>query len=207
MKTKTNLRESLVRLCVSAMLMAMNVVCSSSFMSIPVPGGHLYINDAVICTAAIILDPVSAFFVGGFGAFLGDLLFYPAPMFVSLVTHGVQAIVISLIAHYTLKKHPVVASSLGVSLGAVIMVAGYSLGRAFIYSTPEYAIMKLPFQILQAVVGAVVGVVLCWGLGVVKLAKKTGAYYVPHVAKMTESAAPEPDNSPNEEETVKTDKK
>ena len=94
MKTKTNLRESLVRLCVSAMLMAMNVVCSSSFMSIPVPGGHLYINDAVICTAAIILDPVSAFLVGGFGAFLGDLLFYPAPMFVSLVTHGVQAVVI-----------------------------------------------------------------------------------------------------------------
>lgn len=207
MKTKTNLRESLVRLCVSAMLMAMNVVCSSSFMSIPVPGGHLYINDAVICTAAIILDPVSAFLVGGFGAFLGDLLFYPAPMFVSLVTHGVQAVVISLIAHYTLKKHPVVASSLGVALGAVIMVAGYSLGRAFIYSTPEYAIMKLPFQILQAVVGAILGVVLCWGLGVVKLAKKTGAYYVPRVAKMTESAAPEPDNSPNEEETVKTDKK
>lgn len=207
MKTKTNLRESLVRLCVSAMLMAMNVVCSSSFMSIPVPGGHLYINDAVICTAAIILDPVSAFLVGGFGAFLGDLLFYPAPMFVSLVTHGVQAIVISLIAHYTLKKHPVVASSLGVALGAVIMVAGYSLGRAFIYSTPEYAIMKLPFQILQAVVGAVLGVVLCWGLGVVKLAKKTGAYYAPRAATMTESAAPEPDNSPNEEETVKTDKK
>lgn len=207
MKTKTNLRESLVRLCVSAMLMAMNVVCSSSFMGIPVPGGHLYINDAVICTAAIILDPVSAFIVGGFGAFLGDLLFYPAPMFVSLVTHGVQAIVISLIAHYTLKKHPVVASSLGVALGAVIMVVGYSLGRAFIYSTPEYAIMKLPFQILQAVVGAVLGVVLCWGLGVVKLAKKTGAYYAPRAATMTESAAPEPDNSPNEEETVKTDKK
>lgn len=208
MKTKTNLRESLVRLCVSAMLMAMNVVCSSSFMSIPVPGGHLYINDAVICTAAIILDPVSAFLVGGFGAFLGDLLFYPAPMFVSLVTHGVQAIVISLIAHYTLKKHPVVASSLGVALGAVIMVAGYSLGRAFIYSTPEYAIMKLPFQILQAVVGAVLGVVLCWGLGVVKLAKKTGAYYAPRAATMadgvskdgTESGTPTDNSSVEEKE-------
>ena len=185
------MRESLIRLCVSAMLMAMNAVCSSSFMSIPVPGGHLYINDAVICTAAIILDPVAAFLVGGVGAFLGDLLFYPAPMFVSLVTHGVQAVVISLIAHWTLKKHPVVASSVGVAVGAVIMVAGYSLGRAFIYSTPEYAIMKLPFQILQAVVGAVLGVILCWGLGVVKLAKRTGAYYVPRAAKMVESAGQE----------------
>ena len=35
-----------------------------------------------------------------------------------------------------MKKHPVLASGLGVAIGAVIMVVGYSLGRAFIYSTP-----------------------------------------------------------------------
>ena len=46
----------------------------------------------------------------------------------------------------------------GVTLGALIMVIGYTLGRAFIYSTPEYAILKLPFQFLQAGVGAVAGV-------------------------------------------------
>ncbi len=53
-------------------------------------------NDIVICTAAILLDPLGAFVVGGLGAFLGDMFFYPAPMFVSLVTHGLQAAVISL---------------------------------------------------------------------------------------------------------------
>ena len=26
------------------------------------PGGHLYLNDAVICTAAILLDPLGASF-------------------------------------------------------------------------------------------------------------------------------------------------
>ena len=114
-------------------------------------------------------DPVAAFIVGGVGAFLGDLLFYPAPMFVSLVTHGLQAIIISVFSHYVLKKHPVLASGIGVSIGAVIMVVGYSLGRAFIYSTPEYALMKLPFQFLQAAVGAVAGMLLCWKCGVYKL--------------------------------------
>lgn len=138
----------------------MNIALSSFGM--PVPGGHLYLNDIVICTAAIILDPVSAFLVGGVGAFIGDFLFYPAPMFVSLVTHGIQAIVISLCSRHLLKKHPAAASGIGVTIGAIIMVVGYSLGRAFIYSTPEYAIMKLPFQILQATVGAVVGMILCW---------------------------------------------
>ncbi len=89
-------------------------------------------------------------------------------MFVSLVTHGLQAVVISVFSHYVLKKHPVVSLGIGVTIGAVIMVVGYSLGRAFIYSTPEYAILKLPYQILQASVGAVLGMILCWKCRLVK---------------------------------------
>lgn len=160
-------QKTTVWLCTTAMFMAINIALSS--FGVPVPGGHLYINDIVICTAAIILDPVAAFIVGGIGAFLGDLFFYPAPMFVSLVTHGLQAVVISLFANYVMKKHRVLASGIGVAIGAVIMVVGYSLGRAFIYSTPEYAIMKLPYQILQAAVGAVLGMLLCWKCGIYRL--------------------------------------
>lgn len=110
--------------------------------------------------------------VGGVGAFLGDLFFYPLPMFVSLVTHGLQAVVISVFSHYIMKDHPVLASGIGVTVGAVIMVVGYSLGRAFIYSTPEYALLKLPYQILQAAVGAVVGMLLCWKCGINNLYNK-----------------------------------
>lgn len=99
--------------------------------------------------------------------------FYPTPMFVSLVTHGLQAVVISLCARKLLKDHPVVASGIGVFLGAIVMVVGYSLGRAFIYSTPEYAILKLPFQILQAAVGAVAGMIICWRFKLVKQLQKT----------------------------------
>ena len=156
-----------VKMTVTALFMAMNIALSS--FGIPVPGGHLYLNDIVICLAAILMDPLQAFVVGGIGAFIGDFLFYPAPMFVSLVTHGLQAVVISLFSHRFLKNNPRLASGIGVTVGAVIMVVGYSLGSAFIYSTPEYALLKLPFQILQAVVGAVVGMLLCWKLGIHKL--------------------------------------
>ena len=107
--------------------------------------------------------------VGGVGAFLGDLFFYPTPMFVSLVTHGLQAVVISVFSHYVLKKHPKIASGIGVTLGAVIMVVGYSLGRTFIYASPVAAVAKLPFRILQAAVGAVVGMILCWPCGLHKV--------------------------------------
>ena len=165
-------RSKTLKLCIAAILMALNIVMSS--FSIPVPGGHFYLNDIVICTSAILLDPFYAFMVGGGGAFLGDFFFYPVAMFVSLFTHGLQAIVISIFSHRILKNHPVLASGLGVFIGAVIMVVGYSLGRAFIYSTPEYAILKLPYQILQAGVGAIIGMILCWKCKLVELFNKKG---------------------------------
>ncbi|MCI5839341.1 MAG: ECF transporter S component [Peptoniphilaceae bacterium] len=156
-----------LRLCITAMFMAFNVIMSS--FGLPVPGGHLYLNDIVICTASILLDPFAAFIVGGVGSFLGDFFFYPAPMFVSLATHGIQAIIISIFSHYVLKNHPVLSSGIGVVVGGIVMVIGYSLGRAFVYSTPEYAIIKLPFEILQAAIGAFFGMIICHKFGIRKL--------------------------------------
>ncbi|MBQ3400465.1 MAG: ECF transporter S component [Lachnospiraceae bacterium] len=168
---------------VTAMFLAMNIALSS--FGVPVPGGHLYLNDIVIVLAAILLPPPLAFIVGGIGAFLGDLLFYPTPMFVSLVVHGVQAVIISLAVHGVGSagqgadlSAPVDPSgkirrtAFGVILGAAVAVVGYSLGRAFIYSTPEYAILKLPYQILQQGIGAVLGPVLAYRFGIEKLYRR-----------------------------------
>ncbi len=152
-----------IRITMAALFMALNISMSS--FGIPVPGGHLYLCDVVICLASILLNPFEAFVVGGIGSFLGDLLFYPLPMFVSLVTHGLQAVVISLISHHTLKENPKLASGIGVTVGAVIMVTGYTLGKIYVYSTLEYAIMKLPYEIAQGALGAVLGMILCWRCG------------------------------------------
>ena len=167
---KHNNNISAIHITITAVFMALNIIMSS--FGIPVPGGHLYLCDAVICLAAILLNPFEAFVVGGIGLFLGDLLFYPLPMFVSLVTHGLQAVVISIISHYTLQSRPRLASGIGVSVGAVIMVTGYTLGKIFVYSTLEYAIIKLPYEAAQAVLGAVLGMLLCWKCGIYNLFSK-----------------------------------
>ena len=155
-------RNSVTWLTITGLFMGMNIILSLSIFSIPVPGGHLYFCDAVINTAAILLDPFAAFAVGGIGPFLGDFFFYPAPMFVSLVTHGLQAVIVSVISHRIFPRRQILASSIAVAVGAVVMVVGYTLGRAYVYSTPEYAIVKLPFQILQAGFGAVVSIILLY---------------------------------------------
>lgn len=145
----------------TAVIMAMNIVLSSSIFSIPVPGGHLYANDIVICMAGIILNPFLAFIAGGVGAFFGDLIFYPTPMFVTLIVRSVQVIVISVFSTFILKKKPVISSLIGVIIGMFIMVIGYTVGRAYFYSTVEYAVMKLPYQIGQAFLG-LIALPLCY---------------------------------------------
>lgn len=162
-------RVTTLRLVVTAMFMGLTIVFSMANLSIPVPGGHLYLCDMFIALGAILLNPIEAFVVGGLGSFFGDMFFYPTPMFVSLATHGLQAVVISLIAHHALKHHPKLASGIAVTVGAVIMVIGYTLGKGLIYSTWEAAYLKLPYEIAQGALGAVLGMVLCWGLGVRKM--------------------------------------
>ena len=166
-------RGSLIWLTMTALFMGMNIILSLSIFSIPVPGGHLYFCDVVINTAAVLLDPFAAFLVGGVGSFLGDFFFYPAPMFVSLVTHGLQAVVVSLISRKVLFGKQAASSVIGITVGAIIMTIGYTLGRAYVYSTPEYAILKLPFEILQAGFGAVVAILLLYPMGLRKLFEKT----------------------------------
>ncbi|MCR5792642.1 MAG: ECF transporter S component [Lachnospiraceae bacterium] len=158
---------------VTALFLAFNIIMAS--IGIPVPGGHLYLCDAIICTAALLLDPLGAFIVGGVGSFLGDLLFYPAPMFVSLVTHGLQAVVISVIAHRvqdsSTKKH-FAFSLVATLIGGVIMVVGYTLGKIYVYSTFEYAMIKLPYEIAQAAIGVVSSLFLYYKAGLGNIFKR-----------------------------------
>lgn len=150
---------------ITALFMGMNIALCA--FGVPVPGGHLYLNDVVICTASLLLDPVGAMIVGGLGAFLGDFIFYPLPMFVSLLVHGGQAAVISLLYRKLFPKHRELAALIAVLTGAVIMVTGYTLGKIYIYSTFEYAMLKLPYEIAQALLGAVGSLLLCFRCGLI----------------------------------------
>lgn len=69
-------------------------------------------------------------------------------MWVTLVTHSLQVLAIALIVGGRLGELSKSRASLGLLLGAIIDLVGYGLGRAFIYGTPAYAIMKIPFDLV-----------------------------------------------------------
>lgn len=170
-------RKPVLWLTMTALFMAMVVVLSMSALSIPVPGGHLYFNDVVIDTAAMLMDPLSAFIACGVGAFLGDLLFYPAPMFVSLITHGLQALVISLLCRKLRMKQPLACAIavlaawklcrkdqpllalLSFLLAEAVMVLGYFLLEWALYGIASAAAAIGP-NVVQGIAGVLIGM-LC----------------------------------------------
>lgn len=144
------------RLTISALFMTATLILSSSILSIPVPGGHFYINGIVIFLVGLLFPPLEAVIVAGIGSFLGDFFFYPAPMFVTLVTHGLQVLAISWLVGPKATKASKSRVWFAMSVGAIIDIVGYGLGRAFVYANPQYAILKLPFDVLAVLLSMVV---------------------------------------------------
>lgn len=145
------------RLTISALFMAITLILSASFLSVPVPGGHFYMNGIIIILTGLIFPPVEAVLVAGIGSFLGDFFFYPAPMFVTLVTHGLQVFIMSmLVGEGQSRKLSRQSVWFAMITGAVITILGYGLGRTFLYANLQYALLKLPFDILAMVLSMIV---------------------------------------------------
>ena len=129
---------------------------------IPLGFANLYLVDIAVCMAGILLNPFFAFIAGGVGAFLGDLLFYPQAMIVTLIVRTVQVVIISVFSHYIMKKKPFISSLIGCCIGIIVMAFGYSYFSALFYSNIEYALAKLPLEALQATVGVIVALPVCY---------------------------------------------
>ena len=144
----------------TAMLTAITTALCT--VKIPLGFANLYLVDVAVCLAGLLLNPFLAFIAGGAGAFLGDLLFYPQAMMVTLITRAVQVVVISIFAHYVKPKKTLVPAIIGCIIGVIIMVAGYCFLAILFYSSMEYAFTKMPFEALQAVVGVIIALPLCF---------------------------------------------
>lgn len=168
MSKKFNTKNLTVRLCTSAMFLALTCV-ATMFLQIPVPGmlnGYFNLGDAVLLTGAFFLGPVYGAVAAGVGAALADVLspfalYAPA----TLVIKALMAVAFYFIAVKPMKKQPKAGVRISlVILGALaaeaIMVGGYFIYEAIIYGSVATAAASLLGNTIQGVCGLIITAVL-----------------------------------------------
>ncbi|MDE6667448.1 MAG: ECF transporter S component [Clostridia bacterium] len=155
-------------------LMTALVVATGYIPGIPVLTGKIYWCDFAIYTAAYILDPLAAMIVGGIGTTFFDLFGINGTAYnaiPSLIIHGMQGLFASLI-FMVLKKYFNKADSnrregviavISSIFPAVWVILGYFIKR-ITWETllPETAVLKMPANVLQEVIGIAVAVIICY---------------------------------------------
>lgn len=155
-------------------LMTALVVATGYIPGIPVLTGKIYWCDFAIFTAAYILDPLAAMIVGGVGTTFFDLFGINGTAYnaiPSLIIHGMQGLFASLI-FMILKKYfnktdsnrrEGVIAVISSILPALWVIIGYFIKRiTWETLASEVAVMKMPANVLQEVIGITVAVIICY---------------------------------------------
>lgn len=138
------------------------VIATGFIPPIPTAAGRIYWVDGIVLIGAYLMDPVAAFISGGVGTLIYDILKSPSMMLTSLLTHGLQAAVVSLLIHFVLpKKHEEIWALAASLVGAVVVVAGYFIHRTVTLGV-ETALANIPRNIVQEVIGITIAMVLCY---------------------------------------------
>jgi uncharacterized membrane protein len=127
---------------------------------IPTPAkGYINFGDVAIVFTAITLGPLSGMLAGGLGTAVSDVLsgfanFAP----ISLVVHGLQGLLVGLVV--SIRPEKLWLQILGGIAGTIAMVGGYLAAEALFISGTGPALAEAPLNLIQAVVGVVLGILV-----------------------------------------------
>lgn len=147
------------KLVLTALFTALTMV-ATLMIRIPLPLGYVNLGDAFILLGVFVLGPVYGGIAAGMGAGLADLFGYPLYAPATFVIKAGMAVaawfVYKLLAKATKKE--MLAQSVGGVCGALVMAVGYFLYEILLFTTVGVAIVNVPWNLLQGVVGTVLAV-------------------------------------------------
>jgi uncharacterized membrane protein len=158
-KEEGGLRYSPAMIALVALLIALTTVFTR-VITIPIPAtqGYFNLSDVAITFSALVFGPWVGAIAGGVGTALADLSTgaYAIWAPVSLVAHGLEGFVIGWLARGRPSTSRII---LAWFVGSTVMVLCYLAGGALIKGLPA-ALVEVPFNAFQALVGGVVGIPL-----------------------------------------------
>ena len=149
--------NQIIRLTVAALFAA--VILLSTLLSIPNGvGGYIHPGDSVIYACAWFMGGPLAAAAAAIGSGLADIIAgYPQFALPTLIIKGIMGFVVGV----AIAKMPEKTAfrALGMTFGAVIMIIGYFVAVLILYGAAA-AYTEILFNLIQAVIGIILGTVL-----------------------------------------------
>lgn len=156
--------DNTTKLMMTAMMTAI-ILMATLFLKIPIAVGYIHLGDGMIFLAAMMLPKKHACLAGALGAALADIMggfAVWAPW-----TAAIKLIMV-LIMHAALTKsspkHSIgklpLAELFGFVIAGIFSVAGYYVAEGFLYGNWTAPLLGVPFNLLQAAVGAALAVII-----------------------------------------------
>ena len=134
---------------------------ATRFIQIPIlqTGGYLNFGEAIIYIAAIFFGPFVGGLVGAIGPALADVTSpYAAFAPFTFVIKGIEGFVVGKISSNDQKTINKIS---GILAGGGIMVLGYYLVEILVFLVPPpVALIEVPFNILQFIVGGIIAIII-----------------------------------------------
>ncbi|MCK4952833.1 ECF transporter S component [Candidatus Bathyarchaeota archaeon] len=158
-------RKKSIQIAASGVMAAL--VCAATMLiQVPIPAteGFFNIGDVMIMVAALTFGPLVGAIAGGIGSSLADLLggwyIYVVP---TLIIKGIEGLLVGWICEKN--NQSIQRAILAWIVGGLEMVAGYFIFQVFILRYGVVAaLVEAPFNIVQMVVGGIIGIPLSLAL-------------------------------------------
>jgi uncharacterized membrane protein len=162
MNEKVKTEEIAFKLAIAAVLAALVCIATITFtISIPATSGYFNLGETVIYVAALLFGSYVSGLAGGVGASIADMLvaaqFAPG----TLVIKGIEGMIVGFLNRWITvhTAKPSLSATIAVVIGGLEMVAGYFLYENLVLNYPVAdAIVEIPFNVVQMLVGLVVAV-------------------------------------------------
>jgi uncharacterized membrane protein len=162
MTVKQNALDAPLKLALAAIFGALAAAVTMAFViPIPATSGYFNLGEAIVYTAALVFGPFVGGFAGGSVA-IADILVPGAAQFApgTLVIKGLEGLIVGFL-NRKLQKYTSIglSATISVVVGGLEMVAGYFIYEQLFlgYSMPA-ALVEVPFNIVQMIVGLIVAV-------------------------------------------------
>lgn len=138
------------------------ITIATLFIRIPLPLGYVNLGDAFIFISIFILGPVLGTFSAGIGSAIADLIGYITYAPGTLIIKALMAIVAYLIYTTIFKatKKTILSEIIAGIVGALIMAFGYFVYESLFFVSVAVAIINVPYNIVQGLVGVVIAVII-----------------------------------------------